>query len=297
MKQLKNEIILLSILMIVLKVASQSNVINIECSTFGKKSFYRIDGDVGTCISSKNMKTSDFDYETSEFFFNNQSALNVEQKTRIEALCIKNATDLKYLPSGIGKHLLSLKVFEVEYSGLTHLDEYDMKQFGSKILRVRFAYNALTALSGDLFKHNINLIYVNFENNHFKYIDSNLFKNFSNINKNLRFIAFSYCDCMNTTFSSNVTLKLPSDLKNNCTDVSEKDQQTCRTRIKTTRSDKSLSNILFWCLTNELLLRSNPEEISKIYETFQGSKTDEIQNELKLLKDKINSFLEAGVHL
>lgn len=300
--KLKIIVILLNIFSYTFAFKNHSNGINILCSAIRKNILYKIDGEIETCFSTENIIIRKFNYEVSDIFAISKTALNEQQKVRIESLCIKNATNLKYLPSGITKKLPNLKVFEVEYSGLTHIDHHDMKQFCSKLLRVRFSYTALTALNGDLFKHNTNLIYVNVENNHLKYIDLKLFKNFSN--KKLIYIDFSKCDCINRKFdsSSNLTWQFPTEWKAECKDVSKKDQLTCRTKVKTETTlakeeSKENENLYHWCLTHELILRSNPEEISKIYESFNGSKIDEIQEEFKFFKEKICAIDQLSASL
>lgn len=104
--------------------------------------------------------------------------------------------DMKFLPSKMKQNLPQLKALMVYDSGLTQLDHWDMKQFGSDILIVQFTKNKLTALGGDLFEFNPNLIYVNFKGNPLKFIHPKLFENFKRMKK-LEVIDFQECSCFN----------------------------------------------------------------------------------------------------
>lgn len=103
--------------------------------------------------------------------------------------------NLKFLPSGIKKCFPHLKAFEVEDCGLTHIDQYDMKELGSDLQFIRFKKTKLYAIEGVLFEFNQKLINVSFVDNQLSYIDPQLYENFK-IMKSLQHVELKNCKCV-----------------------------------------------------------------------------------------------------
>lgn len=114
-------------------------------------------------------------------------------------------SECKYMPKHLKRKFPDLKALNFGFNKLKHLDQQDMKQFGSDLILVAFLSNELTALEGDLFKFNPNLKYVYFGINPLKYIDPKLFENFKKMSllKEVDFSTlFSESTCLDSSFSS-----------------------------------------------------------------------------------------------
>lgn len=191
--------LLLNLMVIVSTVISQSDVLEVDITCSITK-YHRLDYifetttcyDVTSRLSAKNSNT-----KIRNVLNSYGSIMNTQfSYTTISRLYIKGAKDLIYLPNGIKDAFPALKALDVHNSGLTYLNMQKMKQFGEDLKWILFENCKLTALEGDLFDHNPNLIYIDFEGNPLKYINSQLFENFKQM-PFVKEIDFRQCGCVN----------------------------------------------------------------------------------------------------
>lgn len=142
---------------------------------------------------------------------------------------------------GLKKTFWNLVALNVQESGLMHIDQQDMKQFGSELLWIRLFETKLTALNGDLFDHNPNLVFVSFEGNALKYIDSQLFENFKQM-KYLEKMNFNLCGCISKIYEKSRTYRHQIQIidwnENGCNDTSAKTANLERINKRPPISDK-----------------------------------------------------------
>lgn len=200
--------LLLKLIVIVSYVKSQSDVLEVDI-TCTKTEYHRMDYifETTTCYdetSSLSVKNSNTKVRN---VVNRYGHIMFTQYTypKISRLYIKDAKDLIYLPNGIKDTFPALKALEVHDSGLTYLDKQKMKQFGDDLQWILFQNCKLTALEGDLFDHNPNLIYIDFERNPLTYIGAQLFENFKQM-PFVKEIDFRHCHCVHTFYKKSVYL-------------------------------------------------------------------------------------------
>lgn len=98
--------------------------------------------------------------------------------TKVEMLSINTGQkSVLFVPAGIKRTFPELTAFQIIHSGLMHLEQDDMQQFGSDLTHVNFWDNSLTALQGDIFVFNENLDYIGLHHNLLVFIDPTLFQN------------------------------------------------------------------------------------------------------------------------
>lgn len=157
-------------------------------------------GVLKTCNVDSNVTIDNIDTKVSKVLYRNGKSVNTPDL--INAIYIGSAENMKFLPSGLKNIFNNIKALWIANSGLMHLDVQDMKPFGENLQFVRFYNTALTALDGDLFKYNTNLIYIEIEHNKLKYIDSKLFDGFNRM-QSLAIVDFRNCGCINRSFNMN----------------------------------------------------------------------------------------------
>ena len=100
--------------------------------------------------------------------------------------------DLTSIPFGIGSTFTNLEYFAWEQSNLRKISAKDLKQFPSlKILSL--SGNFILAMNEHLFKHNLNLIQIDFSSNVLRSIDSNVLDNLNH----LKYANFEDNNCVN----------------------------------------------------------------------------------------------------
>lgn len=152
------------------------------------------------CNVSSTLSVTNFNAKVKKVLFKSDSSIVAQS---IEAVFIYNAHYLYYLPQGIKKSFPRMKILEITGSGLKHLDQNDMRQFRSDLQWIRISDTKLTALDGDLFMFNPNLVYVNFNGNSLKYIDPLLFASLKRM-KNLEVFDFERSGCTKTGYGKRV---------------------------------------------------------------------------------------------
>lgn len=171
----------LHILAIVYVAASQSedSEVDIVCTELKLMTFKYI-GEVETCFSnSTSLTVPNSNINIRSVLHEDGTAVTTDY---IEALYIRNSKKMSFLPSGIKESLEGgLKVLRIDNGALNHIDKDDLEPFGSDLLVIQLFNCALTALKGNLFDNNPNLVYIDFERNKLKYIDPQLFKSFQQL--------------------------------------------------------------------------------------------------------------------
>lgn len=117
----------------------------------------------------------------------------------VETLKICRVPKLMFLPLGIGKKFPNMKVLNVYDCGLTHLGQEDVEPFGANLIEIEIMKTKLTALEGDLFQFNTNLVYLDFSNNHFKFISTQFFEGLNDMESIIE-INFRDGDCINEKY-------------------------------------------------------------------------------------------------
>lgn len=183
-------------LFIVAEKSSQLEV-DIVCCNVESEEFYISRSRIMSCVMPS---LSIIDFNTT---IRSTKALYVNRRAyttaSIEVIYFRNAPNMHFMPLGIKKSFPKLKGLVINQAGLFHLDQQDMKPFGADLLWILIEHTQLTALSGDLFAENPNLVYIDFESNPLMYIDSQFFENF----KRMRFakeIDMRSCGCMSKEF-------------------------------------------------------------------------------------------------
>lgn len=105
---------------------------------------------------------------------------------------------VKFMPARINKFFPIISAFVIVESGLTHLEQNDMRQFGDMLKFSNFRKNLLTSLEGDVFEINTNLKYIILSGNPLKHISPKLFKSFENMS-HLKKVVMGDSDCINQT--------------------------------------------------------------------------------------------------
>lgn len=78
---------------------------------------------------------------------------------------------IEFIPENVTQVIRNIEKFNIIRSNLAFLNEFDMKQFGSKIVYADFSYNVLLTLSKNAFKHNTNLLVIILKGNSIYHID------------------------------------------------------------------------------------------------------------------------------
>lgn len=263
----KNIILMLVILKIVQTVKCQQNyqsASDVFCERVELKDFDLI-GSLQTCMvktSSIVEITSNTDIRSVKF--------SITPKTSIEGFHVDSSERLKFVPSGIKPIFPNLRAFGIKDSLLMHVDKQDMKQFGTDLLWVRFLRTKLTALEGDLFDFNPNLIYIDFDGNLLKYIDPKLFESFKSMN-GLNEVDFNNCRCMIKLFRKRIgdNIQTYNWSANSCNDISAKNTNIERIHGRKIKSedkdDNKIVNKTLDIIRNELR-----QEVDKLRVTLSG---------------------------
>lgn len=167
----------------------QYNYVDLVCSSVDRKPIHNAK-EIMFCESNSTLTTNfntkinfvDYDYKFGSDF------------QYIRGLTLKKMQNLTLLPYGITKYW-NLSVFEISDSGLMHIDQHDMQQFGSHIEHVSFCRTQLSVLEDDLFQFNPNLFYVSFEGNPLTFIAYVFRDNLSRM-KNLYEVNMYHCNCL-----------------------------------------------------------------------------------------------------
>lgn len=172
--------------------------VTVECSEVKSVSF-DINHKFLTCEStSSDLTVIEFKVEVANVKISNKS---------MEALSIKNAAKMNFLPTGIKNFFPKLKALEVENCGLIHIDRHDMKELGADLLFISIKKTEVFALGGGLFECNPKLESVIFAENPLSYIDPQLFTNFKKM-KSLSHVKFKKCNCMFSNYHVNDIIDL-----------------------------------------------------------------------------------------
>lgn len=133
-------------------------------------------------------------------------------------------TSVKFIPAGINEKFPKLSILVLRDVGLTHLEREDMRQFGEQLTRIEFEMNSLTALEGDLFEYNPNIVDIFLQHNPLKFISPILFENFKGMKK-LDYVDLS-CECLKNQH----TISSDTGGKNNekCNDEKEREKNSVR---------------------------------------------------------------------
>lgn len=175
---------------------SEQLEVDIVCRSLHSSNHLAGIDEVLTCMQYE-LSVISFNYKVKDVHFENGTTIAADT---IEYLVFYKPNKVKFLPLGIKEKLPKLKALQVWYGGLEHLDQRDMKPFGSDLLYASFHMTELTALEADLFKFNPNLIQVFFYGNPLKYIVPQLFENFKQM-RALNLINLLSCGCVNKFFS------------------------------------------------------------------------------------------------
>lgn len=180
----------------------QYSEVNLVCSRVTQKKINHISDKLFFCESTISIQTF-FNTRLNNVYIAENVVKN--KSSHINALSLKNMTNFTFLPFEITKDW-NLKAFEIENSGLMHIDQHDMQQFGMHILHVRFFRTKLTVLENNLFQFNPNLISISFELNPLKHIGPMFFENL----KKMRHLKDAKrINCKDETFLSFVGLSSP----------------------------------------------------------------------------------------
>lgn len=303
---------ILKILTIVITVISHHEI-DISVESEGTVNFDSL-GDLQSCKIVSSLNVSDFDTKIRHTEIQ-ESRKSIKMKS-IEAIHIKRAPNLKFLPFGLKNFLPKLKAIDVQNSGLMHLDQLDMEPFGIDLVYIRFFRTELTYLEGVVFEFNSNLVYVDFGSNPFQHIDLQLFINLKHFRRLEEFSLFN-CDCIDKTYrksaghdinafnwssTCNDTLvekigkqqKIERFNKLKCGDILKKVHKENILKQKFTRTlivnDDFQSKVLeanFSNLTTRI--GQIKSKIEKLDESLGN--IDKINSKINLLKKKLNFFL------
>lgn len=160
---------------IVIELSSQLEV-DIVCSNVESEEFYISRSRIMSCVMPS-LSINDFNTTIRSVRAVNENR-RIYSTGSIGVIYFRDAPNMHFMPLGVKKSFLKLKGLVINRAGLFHLDQQDMKPFGADLLWIIIEHTQLTALSGDLFSENLNLVYVDFESNPLMYIDSQFFENF-----------------------------------------------------------------------------------------------------------------------
>lgn len=150
-------------------------------------------GEVKTCISnSTDLSVDDLNTRVRNVLHQDRSVVAADN---IEALFIRYAPEMNFLPSGIKENLPDLKALRIDNSELKYIYQENMEQFGSDLLAIQLFNSDLTVLKDNLFKHNPNLRYIDFEESSLKFIDPQLFDSLEQL-KDLQEVDMDDCGCI-----------------------------------------------------------------------------------------------------
>lgn len=143
--------------------------------------------------SSLNVEKSNTVFRTIEDSKSNQTET---ESPDIDQLIIKTAIfNMKFMPAGIKRKFPKLKKISILSSGLAHVEREDMRQFGDDLVHISFYNNSLTAVIGNVFEFNTNLLVISFKKNPLKFIDAKIFQSFISM-RSLLNVDFTLCGCM-----------------------------------------------------------------------------------------------------
>ncbi|KAL7011054.1 hypothetical protein ACKWTF_014070 [Chironomus riparius] len=126
---------------------------------------------------------------------------------------VASSINVKYFPRGLSTFFNNLIAIYIYEGRLKELNQQDLKLF-PKLLNLKLWQNDIKILDNDLFEYNLDLQFIDFENNKIFHIGTNVFDKLVN----LSYLWLSSNKCINTHVSSNVTKvkKLVMEIKNVC---------------------------------------------------------------------------------
>lgn len=277
--------------------------INVICSSVETIDFKFI-GNFTACAAS-NITAENFNTKIRHVHYQNGTRV---KSVSIEAFVIKNEPNCKFMPMGLKKTFWNLVALNVQESGLMHIDQQDMKQFGSELLWIRLFETKLAALDGDLFDHNPNLVFVSFEGNALKYIDSQLFESFKQM-KYLEKMNFNHCGCISKIYEKSRTYRHQIQIidwkENGCNDTSAKMANLERINKRPPMSDKiSIHDLqndvdtlqIVWNDIDSVIFKNTQriEEFEEMMEAMEIRLTNKFKELLdgheKLINEKLNDL-------
>lgn len=127
----------------------------------------------------------------------------VANRTKIESIHITSLSKVNFMPKGFKNENImpNLKMLLLKEGNLQKLKKSDLKQFGGDLIYLNLRGNKIRSLDADLFEYNSNLEYVDLSENPLQYIEPGFFENFEKM-KNLSYVRFENCDCMNQSILS-----------------------------------------------------------------------------------------------
>lgn len=200
----------------------QLDVVNIVCEDLYSGYYLWSTEPFGVCIVNSTLLITNIETKIRKInLIRGQQLINP-----IEVLQIEKAEKLLYLPFGMNEVFPSLKTLQISYSGLLHLDQQDMKPFGSKLEYVGMSHNKLTALESDLFEFNTKLIHVDFSGNPLKYINPQFIGTMNTLNS-LNAAVFDIECCVRGKYVNLLNIK-------NCKDVDARESNLRRIESRKT---------------------------------------------------------------
>lgn len=254
---------------VIYTVASQlvQHETDIVCNKVTYETFDYV-GKVKSCyVKSSKLSVINLNTRLRNVLYENPATVdsNATQK-----MCMIGAPNLHFLPTGLNKFFPELKVLEVHQSFLTHIDQLDMKQFGTNLQWISIQNTLLTYLEGDLFEFNSKLAYVDFEGNPLQYIGPQLFKSFIEMGT-LKEIDFRTCECIDKEFKSKTGHKLDTFIWNmSCSDLSVLKSRDEIENIKTCKASTKKSSIDELKMKLPKIMRSWKALIRWLLKTFRG---------------------------
>lgn len=155
------------------------------------------------CIDKpSSLRVNTPEMEISKVLANNGS--EIEEYHVIEAVHIQDATSIKFIP--IFKNvLINLKAILIAKCGLKYIFVDDMKQFGADLEFASFHGNEISYLADDLFRFNVNLMYVSLAANPIKQIHPEFRENLNAHRSIKRFVIGGGIDACVNYVSLNLT--------------------------------------------------------------------------------------------
>lgn len=138
---------------------SEEVSINID----GNADIYRCLGSIWSNIVRRNEKVDVI----------NGTHLSDFDNTRLEWLTISDCV-INYLPTGIDQHFVNVMFLNLTNVELLELNSDDLRQFPN-LISLFVIKNKLKILTGELFRHNPQLVEVNFSENLLRFVDYQLF--------------------------------------------------------------------------------------------------------------------------
>lgn len=177
-------ILIMKFLMLTFAITSGDKIVKVKCK--GTKLWHwNYVGELQTCDTGADTKV----------LTSNSVVDNLSNNNKIEAIIFEASSEVHFIPRGLKKNFPNLTTLYFQSQPMKTLSSDELEQFGSDLQFLRAIDGKITYLTKNMFVHNQNLKYIDFEGNPLKYIEGGFFENIAKLHQ-LKEIEMTSCSCI-----------------------------------------------------------------------------------------------------